>query len=70
MSHAMLPLLLIVDLCMIKNAIYEICTNFCLSHMTLCITITKSNLNNADISEPYLVQISGFLGSSKLLHNH
>jgi len=66
----MLPLLLIVDLCMVKNAIYKICKNFCLSHMMLCITITKTNLNNADINELYLVQISGLWVSSQLLHNH
>jgi len=70
LSHAMLPVLLIVDLCIVKNAIYEICKNFCLSHMTLSITITKTNLNNADINELYLVQISGLWGSSQLLHNH
>jgi hypothetical protein len=41
-----------------------------LSHMTLCITLAKTNLNNADINELYLVQISGLWGSSQLLHNH
>jgi hypothetical protein len=70
MSHTMLPLLLVLDFCIVKNAIYEICTNFCLSHMTLRITISKTNLNNADINELYLVQISGLWGSSQLLHNH
>jgi hypothetical protein len=41
-----------------------------LSHVTLCITLAKTNLNNADINELYLVQISGLWGSSQLLHNH
>ena len=41
-----------------------------LSHMTLCITLAKTNLNNADINELYLVQITGLWGTWSLFNTY